>query len=124
MAQAVHIVPVEAASREDEPRDETQILWLELEVPATSPWCEKDLVCAGRGSLGGLFQQASEIAFERNGSTGDGILVARHHRVTRCCGFHLQLFLPQKIADKFTWRGIQSTITAVLVYEGPQFISE
>ena len=49
MAQAVHIVPVEAASTEDEPRDETQILWLELEVPATSPWCEKDLVCAGRG---------------------------------------------------------------------------
>ena len=49
MAQAVHIVPVEAASREDEPRDETQILWLELEVPATSPWCEWDLVCAGPG---------------------------------------------------------------------------
>ncbi len=60
----------------------------------------------GAGSFGGLFQQASEIACERNGSTGYGILVARHDRVTCCCGFHLQLFLPQKIADKFARRGI------------------
>jgi hypothetical protein len=50
MAQTVHSVPVEAASREDEPRDETQIVWLELEVPAASPWCERDLVCAGLDS--------------------------------------------------------------------------
>jgi len=62
MAQAVHIVPVEAASREDEPRDETQILWLELEVPATSPWCEKDLVCAGRASRKTKGKQGSGIS--------------------------------------------------------------
>ncbi len=47
MAQTVYFVPVEAASREDEPRDETQILWLELEVLVASPWCQRDLVCAG-----------------------------------------------------------------------------
>ena len=49
MAQTVYFVPVEAASREDEPRDETQILWLELEVLVASPWCQRDLVCAGPG---------------------------------------------------------------------------
>jgi hypothetical protein len=32
-----------------EPRDETQILWLELEVPAASPWCARDLMCADPG---------------------------------------------------------------------------
>lgn len=49
MAQTVYFVPVEAASREDEPRDETQIPWLELEVLVASPWCQRDLVCAGPG---------------------------------------------------------------------------
>jgi hypothetical protein len=47
MAQTIHFVTVEAASRDDEPRNETQILWLELEVPVASPWCQRKLVCAG-----------------------------------------------------------------------------
>ena len=51
MAQTIHFVTVEAASREDEPRNETQILWLELEDPVASPWCQGKLVCAGPGLL-------------------------------------------------------------------------
>jgi hypothetical protein len=47
MAQTIRFVTVEAASREDEPRNETQILWLELEVPVASLWCHRELVCAG-----------------------------------------------------------------------------
>ena len=50
MAQTLHIVTAEAASGKDEPRHETQILRLELGVPVASPWCQRNLVCAGRGS--------------------------------------------------------------------------
>ena len=41
--------PVEAAFGEDEPRDETQIMWSELEVLAAGICCERNLVCAGPG---------------------------------------------------------------------------
>ena len=45
---------------------------------------------------------------------------------TNVPGIEISELFPRqaKIADKFTWRGIQRTITAVLVYEGPQFASE
>jgi hypothetical protein len=47
MAQTVHFVAVDAASREEEPRNETQILWLELEVPVASPWWQTKFMCDG-----------------------------------------------------------------------------
>ncbi len=43
MAQTVHVVTLEVESVEDKPRNEPQVLWLELEVPSESPRCESDL---------------------------------------------------------------------------------
>ena len=49
MAQTLHFVTAQAASGKDEPRHETQILRLELELHVASPWYQRNLVCAGRG---------------------------------------------------------------------------
>ncbi len=50
------LVTAQTASGQDEPCHETQVLRLELEVPAASSWNQRDLVCAGPGD-----QQAAEI---------------------------------------------------------------
>jgi len=63
MAQTLHIVAAQAASGKDEPRHETQILRLELELHVASPWYQRNLVCAGRGSRGIILSQRLVVRF-------------------------------------------------------------
>jgi hypothetical protein len=75
-------------------------------------------------SIHSLSQEFTQIALIADGPPFNRILIPFKDGVSNLCSFQSLFFVSQHIADKFAWRGVKRSITAIAIDESPEFIRQ